>query len=52
MANSNWWDFWCNIGESSGVIKRPNQMGGIFSAILVNCVGYVGGPLKLVNKVR
>ena len=42
----------CIIGEPSGVIKRPNQMGWIFSAILVNCVGYVGGPLKLVNKVR
>jgi len=39
VANSNWWDFWCNIGESSGVINWPTQIGGILGAILVNGVG-------------
>jgi hypothetical protein len=46
VAHSNGWDFWCNIGESGGVIMWPTKMGGILGAILVNRVGYLSGPLQ------
>jgi len=49
VANSNGCDFQCNIGELCGVFKLPTKMGDILGAILVNCVGYLRGPLKWVQ---
>ena len=36
-------DVGCNIGELSGVIMWPTQIGGILGAALVNWVGYLSG---------
>ena len=42
MAHSNGWDFWCNIGESGGVIMWPTKMSGI----LGGNIGESGGLFK------
>jgi len=49
MAHSSGEDFECNIGELGGVFKCPTQVVDISSAILVNWVGYLSGPLKCVG---
>ena len=49
MAHSNQWDFGCRISELGGVIRWPTQMGVTFSAILVNCAGYLSGLLRWVT---
>jgi hypothetical protein len=40
VAHSNGCNFWCDIGESGGVLKWTTKMGNILGAILVNQVGY------------
>jgi hypothetical protein len=39
------------MGESGGVITWPTQVVEILGAILVNPVGYLSGPLKLLTFV-
>ena len=42
-------DFRCDIGDSGGVFKWTTQVAEILGAILVNLVGYLSGPLKLLR---
>jgi hypothetical protein len=49
VAHSYRCDSECNIGESGGVFEWATQMGAILGVILVNCVGYLSGPLQWVR---
>ena len=42
MAHSNKFDFWCNIGQSDGVLQWLTTKGGIFNVIFVNQVDIQG----------